>query len=389
MMFVHAGRGLPRDRELANLMIVDRWGFVITVVVGAFGILAGKSMDLPQWQVTAFAVATILLYALVLAISPRFSLREDQAGDNLYYVGLLLTLTSLGWALYAFDESGGARQIVQSFGMALATTVVGLALRVWFNQMRQNLVQIEKESRIELAEAAGALRAELIQTVVSMNDFRRLIQQAIAEAFVEMEGLVRASAEGLAKDLGKTGEDVGERLATAFDRLEQHALRFDGAAARMAQSVEAHAGTLERVSQTSAAADAALSGLVKSIGAADREVSALAQRMTTLTDAREHLAKALQSTGQAIVAQTETAERLRSAVDILDAQVRAAATRWEATMGSAVCRFADARSQSSSPLIQALSSALRALKRTLKAVAKRLRAGWSKPHAASGAGRGA
>lgn len=71
-MFVHAGRGLPRDRELANLMIVDRWGFVITVVVGAFGILAGKSMDLPQWQVTAFAVATILLYALFWR-SPRGS----------------------------------------------------------------------------------------------------------------------------------------------------------------------------------------------------------------------------------------------------------------------------------------------------------------------------
>lgn len=385
-MFVRAGGGLPRDRELANLMIVDRWGFVITVAVGAFGILAGKSMALPQWQVTAFAVTTILLYALVLAISPRFSLREDQAGDNLYYVGLLLTLTSLGWALYAFDESGGARQIVQSFGMALATTVVGLALRVWFNQMRQNLVQIEKESRIELAEAAGALRAELIQTVVSMSDFRRLIQQAIAEAFVDMEGLVKASVEGLAKDLGKTGEDVGERLAAAFGRLEQHALRFEGAAARMAQSVDAHAGTLERVSQTSAAAGAALSGLANGIGAADREVSALAGRMTALADAEERLAKALLATEQRVAAQTETADRLRSAVDVLDAQVRAAATRWEATMGAAVCRFADAESRVPSPFTQAVSRALRALKRTLKAMAKRLRPRWPRPHAASGAG---
>jgi hypothetical protein len=329
---------------LADVLIVDRCGFAIAVVTGAGGILAGKAADLPQLQVTGFAVMTMLVYAFVLYRSPRFALREDQAGDNLYYVGLLLTLTSLGWALYDFDEARGAQQIVQNFGMALATTIVGLALRVLFNQMRQNLVQIEKESRIELAEAASALRAELLGTVASMNDFRRITEQAMAEAFLELKDVidktVKASAVSVADGMVSTGNDVSSRLGAAFDRLEQHGMRFETAASRMAGAVDSHATTLERISSASTSVDRSLSQLALAASAAGGALGTVGEAMAGLQDVQAKLREATEATLRAMTSQTEITTQMKAAMDGLNAQASTAAAKWAKAIDAAVAEMA-------------------------------------------------
>src|SRR5205823_5195428 len=111
--------------------------------------------------VTSIPVAIMLLYALCVKFLPFFRLREDQAGDNLYYMGFLFTLTSLGVSLYQFRADGPAEEIVQNFGVAVGSTIAGVALRVLFNQMRLDPVDVEQSARLELAEAARRVRKEL------------------------------------------------------------------------------------------------------------------------------------------------------------------------------------------------------------------------------------
>jgi len=334
-MMNNASNGLPKERKLKDTLIIDRWGFLIAVVVGAAAILAGKWVELPQWQVTSCAIATMLLYAVILGMSPRFSLREDQAGDNLYYLGLLLTLVSLGWALHAFDESGGAGQIVQSFGMALATTGVGLALRVVFNQMRQNLVQIEKESRMQLAQAASALRAELDQVVVSMNDFRRVTQQATAESFLELKDVVDSAVKKCADGLVATSEDIAKRLATAFEGLEQQARRFEESASTMVGSLEAYTQAMGRISGATQAVDTDVAALAKAATTAERGLHALIKRTTEIQAAQAALREAAAASQQVLVTQKEVATNLKSTVEGLGAQLTTAASAWQAVVGGA------------------------------------------------------
>ena len=66
-------------------------------------------------------------YAVLLG-ARLFRLRDDQSGDNLYYMGFLFTLTSLAVSLYQFSAAGSAEQIVQNFGIAIASTIAGITL---------------------------------------------------------------------------------------------------------------------------------------------------------------------------------------------------------------------------------------------------------------------
>ena len=67
---------------------------------------------------------------------------DKPSGDNLYYMGFLFTLTSLAVSLYQFSTVGSAEQIVQNFGIAIASTIAGITLRIMFNQMRRDPVEV-------------------------------------------------------------------------------------------------------------------------------------------------------------------------------------------------------------------------------------------------------
>ena len=123
-------------------------------------------------------------YALLIsAWRASLRLRDDQSGDNLYYMGFLFTLTSLGVSLYQFTATRAAEEIVQNFGIAIGSTITGIGLRVIFNQMRRDPVEVERTMRLELAEAARRVRRELDSSVVEFGYFRRSAQQAAADAF--------------------------------------------------------------------------------------------------------------------------------------------------------------------------------------------------------------
>src|SRR6516164_7490257 len=159
---------------------------MLFVAVGAAFIIAAKLFGVAALLVTFVPVAIMVAYALVITLSRSLRLRDDQLGDNLYYMGFLFTLTSLGVSLYQFSASHAAEEIVQNFGIAIGSTIAGIGLRVIFNQMRRDPVEIERTMRLELAEAARRVRRELDSSVVEFGYHRRSAQQAAADSFAHV-----------------------------------------------------------------------------------------------------------------------------------------------------------------------------------------------------------
>jgi len=116
--------------------------FMIFVAAGAVYIIAAKLGGVGRIFVTLVPVLTMIGYAVLIWSARSLRLRDDQAGDNLYYMGFLFTLTSLGVSLYQFNAAHAAEEIVQNFGIAIGSTITGIALRVIFNQMRQDPVEV-------------------------------------------------------------------------------------------------------------------------------------------------------------------------------------------------------------------------------------------------------
>lgn len=190
--------------RLADRGLIDRYGFLCFAFGGAALIVLAKALGVAALLVAVFAAGAIVAYAVLVQRTGTGRLRSDQAGDNCYYLGLIYTLASLAYAIFTFDPADTATTIVQGFGVALATTIIGLVLRVYFNQSRPDIAESETTARLELAAASGKLKAELSRSVVSMNDFSRQTRQSLEELrdeIVTSLQTVKESAERTVQDM--------------------------------------------------------------------------------------------------------------------------------------------------------------------------------------------
>jgi hypothetical protein len=243
--------------------------FMLFVLAGAVYIIAAKLGGVGRIYVTLVPVLIMIGYAVLIWSARNLRLRDDQAGDNLYYMGFLFTLTSLGVSLYQFNAARAAEEIVQNFGIAIGSTITGIALRVIFNQMRQDPVEVERTMRLELADAARRVRRELDSTVVEFGYFRRTAQQAAADSFDHMGEKIDEIATRLMASIA----DVALRSATPLqDASRRSADTIADASGMIAEALAATAGQL--------AAD--MESLSKSVVDISANIDAVAKKLERL-----------------------------------------------------------------------------------------------------------
>src|ERR1700688_168924 len=216
--------------------------FFAVVVLGSSYIIFSKLHDFGALAATAVPVLIMISYAVLLG-ARLFRLRDDQSGDNLYYMGLLFTLTSLAVSLYQFSAAGSAEQIVQNFGIAIASTIAGITLRIFFNQMRRDPVEVEATARLELANASRRVRRELDSTVIEFGSFRRATQQSITDAVGEIDGLLKEAKarivgqlQDFAFNANKPLRDASKQSGDTIEQLNARVLMtFETVARQLAE----------------------------------------------------------------------------------------------------------------------------------------------------------
>jgi hypothetical protein len=221
--------------------------FFVVLVVGVSAIVFLKLTGAHQGVVTAVPVIIMFVYAGVILAFRRLRLRLDQAGDNLYYLGFLYTLSSLAISLIEFGNNDKAASlIITNFGVAIATTITGLALRVLFSQMRSDPIETEQLARVELAEASRHLRVELDNSAREFSLFQKSLQQMIAESFQElqqtldqtMHGNLSRFETGIEQFVGAVA-DANQGFEGRSDALRDSADKLVGNISNLAERIEA------------------------------------------------------------------------------------------------------------------------------------------------------
>jgi hypothetical protein len=101
-------------------------------------------------------------------------------------MGFLFTLASLGISLLqSAKDSFATENIISNFGVALITTILGVAGRVTFSQLRDTPQEIENESLNSVSDAARELKKQLDEIVTDFNIFRTTVKQSTNEMHVE------------------------------------------------------------------------------------------------------------------------------------------------------------------------------------------------------------
>jgi hypothetical protein len=317
---------------------VDHSIFMFAVLLGAAAIISLKSgfVNIPHVDLLGILVPVLVmgLYAYAVTLIPRTRLRLDQAGDNLYYLGFTYTLCSLAITLYRFQATEGAADyIVSNFGIALATTIVGVVFRVWLHQMRDDPLELEREARSELTEAVSRLRAEIDQAIREFNHFNRTLQQSAQEAIEAQGNVALETLDRSTKQYAEVAIRAVGYLENCFTDFNQQATELNTNTAQIATALSALSKRIDDIEaprdvlsaklapifQRIAEAAEQTAGRISSERQRNQSVAKLTARLETLTgsiegifdkvaDKEERVSTAIQ---QAVTVAGQTAELTR------------------------------------------------------------------------------
>lgn len=242
---------LTTGKRIYRNPIADNWDqllFFGLFLAGSGLIWSLKVTGFSQVIVTIFPLALMIVYVAIALVTKRFRIREDRVGDNIYYLGFLYTLVSLSYALYVYSPDGsGATEIITNFGIAISTTILGLAGRVFFNQMREDPVEYEREARYSLAESSMALRSELADISTELSSFKRRITQIMEEGVVDVSNVAKQSMAQSAEQFSKSASEVIIKIKDAFSAFADHSSQLNKIASKNVKALEALFLRIEKI----------------------------------------------------------------------------------------------------------------------------------------------
>lgn len=197
----------------------DRAMFFAFFSAGVLAILALKALVDSQLVVTAVPCALMLWYAGLLWDFGESRVRYVSAGDNLYYLGFLYTLTSLAHSLYRFTaDEGDTGIIVTNFGIAIATTILGMALRILLARpVGDDPAITDDAARLELATTARKLRAEMSYIVAT---FRNSLEEDFENVSRGVESFTQQLEQGLKQFQERLYQEAEKMLEVTSKTVE-------------------------------------------------------------------------------------------------------------------------------------------------------------------------
>ena len=304
-------------------------------------------------------IGLLIGYAAVTWNSGLFHPHPDRLGDNCYYMGFLFTLTSLTAALLQVEaEPTDARgtlleALIGNFGIALLSTIVGIALRVMFIQMRHEVEEIEAQVRLDLQQSAALLKDQLGMAVIDMESFRLRTQQMLAERLNEASTIFtdlqrqqaanlqrtadveKAAADQFAATIGEAAHSLGGMLNRAEQTMADQLHATAEALLEVQRRITANLGTAAdlqtaataRVAAVTETAVEGVEGLIRRIETIDvppdlllKQIDAARERIAALTVALDDIVVADRARqAQFMRATTEVAEQMRGIVSAVEA----------------------------------------------------------------------
>lgn len=214
-----------KEKALASFKWHDaqRIIFVGCFALGALGLPVIRELGLGVLVAITFSILVMFMYAY-LGASKKYLLNPEVLGDNLYYLGFLFTLVSLSYTLYKYSSVANEIDIIiQNFGLGLATTLIGLVGRVYFNQSANDPVLYENAIRMSLAEASANLIGETAKIRTDLMVLKTSIQQSVDEG-------VEASLKAFANT-------IVEVTDTAKQKIEDNNKQFGGAVVEISNNL--------------------------------------------------------------------------------------------------------------------------------------------------------
>lgn len=245
---------------------LDHWLFVIIFVVGVVPAFVVRFFFAYSAYFTMiWLVGVMFTYFWLIVNTRRFRMREDKSADNLYFLGFLFTVSALITSLIKFSQNTGTDGqiannplvVVEDLGIGLVTTLVGLLLRVFISQLRQDPEEIEEEVRLTLAEVSERVQGDVIATGEMIESARLLSAQVLEESSEILKEQQKLSRDAMTKfrkvfESGSekfiaSSEDLCGRIDSIDIREEMFSEKLDRPIAELERSIRGFSARIHRL----------------------------------------------------------------------------------------------------------------------------------------------
>ena len=234
--------------------------------------------------------------------------------------------------------------MIENFAIALTGTILGLVLRVLFQEFRDQPMEIEQEIRGELTEVATRLRAEMIQVIEDFGSLRHVVTQEMQNEFTKaVKEIATASCDAVVAATSSHQEAVGaalESITATAEAMKDQVAAVRTASRRTANAFEKIAENLESTNLPTSHLEQSLSSLTATIESiVKKQVSLLLDQGKELedasklgnatTEAMRHLFEQTQGMNQTLRALGDGIAAITSSLDDWNRHLDASATNWK------------------------------------------------------------
>ena len=159
----------PWKSESKPLSPTNLFGF--SLIGGIASIFFGTYISSWVFNI-AVPIGIMLYYSYTINKDTSDILSIEQKADSVYYMGFILTLVAMTSSLIAlaYDDELRFNAIVINFGLALATTILGLAIRImWLQLSSQSLADAESILKEKIVKRSQDLAEQTENVVGSMT----------------------------------------------------------------------------------------------------------------------------------------------------------------------------------------------------------------------------
>lgn len=333
------------------------------------GFIGKGGISITDLVATLIVVGIIIVYTLyIITTKYRTGNSYDRASDNAYYLGLLFTLVSLSTSLIKILSSSSESDIIVSsaallpdFGLALFSTIAGILARVYIQQLRPDIDDVETDS-IEKLNALTQVLQGSIQSIVgnidglskqisiSMSDMATGTGEVMTKITNDVTAVITASTDQnreLLSGVSKTVKDLGDQSAAQLENLVINSRGISDSMSHLNQSLD-HYKTLnsaisdsvaeqknytDSVSAASIAAESLFSkvhtsDLIQGVDNAVKQYSELGSEIKNTAQGFDSINLTLQSTAQNIEGINQSLQTRGAQIDAITKTADAAATEY-------------------------------------------------------------
>ena len=247
-----------KSKLLKSLAKLDyRNIFGLTFFLGTTSIVLGWKLDDPIFFGIVLPILCMLAYSSLGFVEQKNDTLVEQFADSIYYLGFLLTLVALIVSLVVLSEADySLKGVGGRFGVALATTVIGLFLRILLTNFRESFADKKAITEEHLAKSMKdfsyqiQIHARTLRTTTELyNTSIKLSVDSMDKSIAVLtSGLDSISTKGLervANTFDRTNEQLSLAATSLLNKIEQIHISEDILVSPIQEPIKKLAGFLD------------------------------------------------------------------------------------------------------------------------------------------------